>query len=84
MKNKYKPDYAVSPMETLAEFSLHQVFGSELVERFEKEGITEENVYLITAMFPKPPKSFWLKLQKNYDETVKRLESHNRVKATKK
>lgn len=65
MKSQLKK--AVSPMDTLEEFCLHQVFGTELVDRFEKEGITEKNVYLITAMFPKIPKSFWLNLQKNYD-----------------
>ena len=72
-KTDFKPNYAVSPMETLRDMCLYQTFGSEMIKDFEK-GITEKNVYLIAAMFPETPRKFWLNLQKNYNETVKRLE----------
>lgn len=74
-KTDYKPNYAISPMATLEEMCFHQTFGSKMVADFEK-GITEKNVYLIVAMFPNTKRSFWLKLQKQYNETMTRLNSH--------
>jgi plasmid maintenance system antidote protein VapI len=44
-----------------------------------EKGISVKNVYLITAMFPNTKREFWLKLQKNYDKTVARLNKENEL-----
>lgn len=69
--NQLKPNYAIPPTETIAEYCMYQKFGN-LVKEFES-GIDERNVKFLVAMFPQTPKSFWLNLQKNYDKTIKRL-----------
>ena len=74
MKNEYKPNYAVSPLETIKENLLYQSFGEDLARELETVGVTEKNVYLVEAM-TQIPRTFLLKLQENYEINKKIIES---------
>lgn len=73
MKDQFRPDYLVEPIEIIADMCLESMF-SDLAIRVITRGITEENVFLLTEKFPDVPESFFLNLQKQYDENKERLE----------
>jgi plasmid maintenance system antidote protein VapI len=77
----FDPDYAVHPGRTVGECILWQ-FGKskglteEQIEKLsavmdEHASIDEETADILVDLF-KPPKSFWLNLQKNFDDWHKR------------
>lgn len=82
--SEFKPDYAIHPSETIleilneknltpSEFSeLTNVPVDKLVNILvEKSSIDKEMAIELEKLGP--PQSFWLNLQKNYDETIERL-----------
>lgn len=65
-KSEYKPNYAASPMETIKELAVIQIFGKEMYREMEKQ-ISEDHARLLEAMFHIPRK-FFITLQKNYEK----------------
>lgn len=85
MKNKFEPDYAIPPMETLKEVLEEQMITLGVLSRM--TGIDYEVILEVMEVRRQIdetiagkleevlgiPKSFWLNLEKNYQEAIDRL-----------
>jgi HTH-type transcriptional regulator / antitoxin HigA len=85
--NEYEPDYAVPPSETLAEvMAVKELSRDEIASLTNLSEIVvgdilngqfpiTEGIATALAMAFDIPASFWLNLQRQYDEIVARLEN---------
>ena len=86
----YKPDFAVHPGKSLEEIiekryiSLFDLCNKTGYSKPDIVGIlvgsddiTKEIAIKLEKALGHPPASFWMNLQKNYDETVERIENGN-------
>ena len=91
MKNRYRPDYAIPPGETLQEVLENK--GMSLAELAEKTGSSEKTISEVVRGEAKItrdialqlerdlgiPAGFWNNLQRQYDETLARADDLQRL-----
>ncbi len=77
-KTEFKPDYAVPPIEIIDEMASNKLLTPEWHRKLETK-ITDFDAMLLEALF-NTPRSFFLNLQRNYYETMARLEKEEKLK----
>jgi hypothetical protein len=70
-KKTYRPDKLVHPVEIIGEMSICKEFGNDMYSEICNR-VTPHHAMLLGAVL-KVDRQFFINLQKNYDEDVKRL-----------